>query len=713
MPTASEISGAIDARGDSDVFEMRLQSGTQYQVTVSGEVGLNVFAEDMPTPRSDAEAAFQELLTARVDIGNGFSTTFVAQAGETYFAEVETFFNSFFEPIPYTLEVIEVTDDVLGGVQTNVVVTLGETFEGTYETLRDQDWVRLDVEAGDNYLASVTAAFGDGIFVVGYDSVTGEQVDLPFVGQSNSTGTTQVGFSAQEGVDYFAVLQDGSAFGINDYTFSLTSLIGDIASDASTTLSVDPDSSVQGLIQTAGDYDWVHLNTTDGASYCVTLDFPGGGFGVSGFNLIEVDDSTGDIIDVADGSRFSSDTFSARAGSSYFVEIIPSDGAARNGLYEVELTEFADDFPENTSTTGVLSVDMPVTPTLGVTGDFDFIRLDVQAGQSYIVANPLEAFQVLRGDLVTLDSTNPLAALGAREDPRTDPSYFNLNASQFEVRVDVGAGFEYYLVVETRSFAPPTFTLTETTPDILDNAGSDAVLGLNQTIAGLFDGSTDQDWIRLDLAPGESAQLTIGNARNAHIFSVTTDGAVELLANQDFIPNAGLSVQTVVTGRAGETLYLQVSDATASPTYSVNMIPVDDDFTNDPNTATTLGTVEDPTPEADLLDGTSGADEIDALAGNDTIRGLGGNDTLLGNDGFDLIEGGAGNDSIFGGDQGDTISAGAGGDTVDGGNGRDNVTLNQGNDVFNDNDQGGDAGRDTVNGGLGDDTINGGAGADE
>ncbi|WP_299658193.1 M10 family metallopeptidase C-terminal domain-containing protein [uncultured Tateyamaria sp.] len=110
--------------------------------------------------------------------------------------------------------------------------------------------------------------------------------------------------------------------------------------------------------------------------------------------------------------------------------------------------------------------------------------------------------------------------------------------------------------------------------------------------------------------------------------------------------------------------------------------------------------------------GDAGRDTVFTGLGDDTIEGGNGDDEFHGQQGNDVINARLGNDDVFGGGGSDTISTGEGNDTVAGGNGRDLVFLNQGDDVFNDNSQGGELGRDTVFGGSGNDTINGGSGSD-
>ncbi|NVJ97417.1 MAG: pre-peptidase C-terminal domain-containing protein [Alphaproteobacteria bacterium] len=115
--------------------------------------------------------------------------------------------------------------------------------------------------------------------------------------------------------------------------------------------------------------------------------------------------------------------------------------------------------------------------------------------------------------------------------------------------------------------------------------------------------------------------------------------------------------------------------------------------------------------------GLDGNDQIWAGSGNDQVLGGGGNDILGGGLGDDQIQGDQGDDVIYAGQSGDdTLSGGDGADEIFGGNDNDVVSGNggddtlyggSGNDVLNGND-----GSDTLYGGAGDDTLTGGAGDD-
>ena len=112
-----------------------------------------------------------------------------------------------------------------------------------------------------------------------------------------------------------------------------------------------------------------------------------------------------------------------------------------------------------------------------------------------------------------------------------------------------------------------------------------------------------------------------------------------------------VGVQVTATDRAG---------ATASDTFSVNVVPL-------------AGQTINGTSGADTLTGTDGPDTIRAGAGNDTVHGGARNDVLFGEDGDDFL---------FGEDGADTLDGGAGADRLDGGPGNDVLIGGAGNDTF-------------------------------
>ncbi|MEO1555361.1 MAG: M10 family metallopeptidase [Pseudomonadota bacterium] len=113
----------------------------------------------------------------------------------------------------------------------------------------------------------------------------------------------------------------------------------------------------------------------------------------------------------------------------------------------------------------------------------------------------------------------------------------------------------------------------------------------------------------------------------------------------------------------------------------------------------------------DTIDGGAGADTLIGGNGADSLMGGDGADRLEGGDGFDQIAGGDGNDRIFAGSTADRVYGGDGDDWISGGsnlgNSVDGLWGEEGNDTIV-----GDGGFDLLDGGAGDDLLDGGHQAD-
>ena len=137
---------------------------------------------------------------------------------------------------------------------------------------------------------------------------------------------------------------------------------------------------------------------------------------------------------------------------------------------------------------------------------------------------------------------------------------------------------------------------------------------------------------------------------------------------------------------------------------------------------------DDPSADADIMNGDEGANTINGLGGADKIFGHGGDDSLFGGAGADELIGGEGNDKLYvvGNDtllQGDggydqvivldtngvNIAIGAGVEFVAGNNGNDTISAAALTTAIT---LGGAGGDDTLQGGTGDDTLQGGGGND-
>ena len=196
-------------------------------------------------------------------------------------------------------------------------------------------------------------------------------------------------------------------------------------------------------------------------------------------------------------------------------------------------------------------------------------------------------------------------------------------------------------------------------------------------------------------------------------------------------------------GRTQGTVDLDILEVTGGNTAPPPDTSPEPTVSNEPETATASGVVDNGTDaddvvqgsaDDDALSGGTGNDILSGGAGSDVLDGGTGNDVLAGSSGDDVVRGGSGNDNMGGGtgddvmDGGsgnDTLGGGLGNDSMDGGTGDDGLFGGAGDDTLSggDGDEnmagsfgadllGGDLGHDNMGGGAGSDVLNGGAGND-
>ena len=312
--------------------------------------------------------------------------------------------------------------------------------------------------------------------------------------------------------------------------------------------------------------------------------------------------------------------------------------------------------------------------------------------------------------------------------------------------------------------------------DAAANTDTTAVLTAARTPGEIFngylDGSSDSDWIRVELGAGASYMVTVTprDPDSTGPQMAAADTVLEIF-DADGNPVAGTRVDDLT---AAEATRLDVSDRkhpalvfepeTAGVYYlsvsSYNEVAATDNSGGYALRLTELDPPMDPNRDMTLTgdaDGVVTADKLIGAGGEDTIRGLAGNDFLSGGDANDELFGGAGDDTLEGGPGADTLNGGANGfdagqgDTVTYASSAEAVEVNLGRaeamggdaegDVIQEVENiigsagadwlrgdtnnniltglagddtliGGGGGNDTLNGGAGDDTLNGGEGDD-
>ena len=206
------------------------------------------------------------------------------------------------------------------------------------------------------------------------------------------------------------------------------------------------------------------------------------------------------------------------------------------------------------------------------------------------------------------------------------------------------------------------------------------MMSAGDTFEGNLSGSSDEDWIRIELTAGmlytialsgrgddgsPDTVLKLFDSKGGHIkTNDDIDGAIgELNSEFQFVPevsgyyyiSASAYTGNPFQDNSGDYMVTVTQEEMQDPTVSE---PIEG---TNPGQVINAGTDDEYTSAGhDKLSGTDKGETIMGLGGNDSLFGFGGDDTLDGGEGDDLLVGGPGADTLKGGpnseDGGDTIS---------------------------------------------------------
>ena len=450
-------------------------------------------------------------------------------------------------------------------------------------------------------------------------------------------------------------------------------------------------------IETAGDVDW--FRTEFAASQIYSYQIQGEGSRADGGavpRLVGLYDAEGVLIDgTANRNDEEAGTllggFPLQEAGTYFLAVADTDSTASGGSMVVGLTAAAavpsDDYSADTDTTGRVTVGGSVLGNLEEPDDTDWLAVDLEAGQTYIIdyeGRPTDA-----GTLADPYLINVLGPDGATALPggRNDDSG-SLNSRGVVSPTETGT---HYIVAQSyaQGYAGSyTISVTQLMDDFLGNTDTAGRVDPGTSTVGRIDIQGDRDWFASDLLAGQAYRITVEDApgSNAYsslwgrvydpqgiqvssvdwegydprtgFFTPTADGTYFIEASGSNIWDYSLSVEArvQVVGTNGDdwlTLPMQAhvdlafvegangtdmfSFATAAQGVTVNL---ETDIANHQGRILPLHSIENVT-------GSSFDDTIFGSDRAELMRGLGGADTFVGSDGGrDAYHGGSGRDTV-------------------------------------------------------------------
>lgn len=600
MAILGTATGTINAVGDHDWFKLNLDVNTLYSLTsTDGHFFVMHDANGNVIPGADASGG-GSIGQSRA---NGIS--FMPITSGTYFVDISGRQGS------YDLSLADVADDYRSNITTSGTVALGSTVGGTLNAPGDHDWIRVSLTA--NTLYSIRATGDTQIRVL--DATGGVIPSADSFGSLGNLGVGQpiegaLGFMPVTGGNFYI---DVSSLGsVSNYSISVAASLDDFRSNTSTLGAVQVSAPVTGNINVPGDHDWFKVSLQADRLYAL---------GVSSRTAltITVMDSNGQSVGTLDSAGIialptlgetgpTGIGFTPTVAGDYFIDV--SGGGS--GAYTLSVDLSSDDYANNTTTSGALSVGGTATGTINTRGDHDWLRVNLAANTLYAITAP----SVPTGRLTMFDASGQVV----RSNDAINYANGDANGITALGFMPTTGGIYYIDYSSPAVSASYSIALATSADDYTNNIGTSGSVVPGGSSTGTLNVVGDHDWFRVILSAGTlysifasgltASSLTVRNFIGSEVGTLDAYGSDTLA----FMPTSSgvFYIDLSSSGNIGNT-----------GNYTLNVSTVADDHRN--NVSATGSVINLPVNVA----GTGGKDTLVGTAGNDVIDGFAGTDTVL------------------------------------------------------------------------------------
>ena len=604
VDVGGSVTGDISSRTDFDQFRVDLEAGTRYQIDLEGAPTSRGTLPDPYLGLRDTDGSF-EADNESSGVGDNAREIYTPTATGTYYVRVGEVDG---ETGTYTLSVIvlgangasEADTDFPETTATTGRVEVGASATGNIDRSFDQDWFRLDLEAGktyqidlegdtggggtlgDPYLRNIRDSSGTEISGTENDDVAGGDADSRVVFRPTAAGA------------YYLVASGyGGASDTGTYTLSVTELetrteegSTDFASSIATLGRVEVGGSAMGEIDPASDIDWFRVVLEAGKTYVFDLEGMETDAGTLGNPALAIrNGSTGSLISADDdggeglNSRFE---FEADTSGIYYLTTSAALSATSGGTYTLSVSEVETDDDSEGSTVLVSNI--------GQAHDFGTSMDDtVYLGQGFTVATGGGNYTLTSIEIPIVDY---------------DIAAADINSLSVSVWSTDSSGFPS---ASLHSLTNPSSIAADTTATFNAQAGATLEAGKTYAVIVYYDKTLTSNYPRLSLIESltESGVTgwTIANERlfrfgSTGIWSTLSDEVVRMRVNGTA---AGGETPSVSTDATLSALSLGTG-VTLSPTFDADTYAYTASVANSVDEVTVTPTTTDTDATFEYLD---------------------------------------------------------------------------------------------------------------
>ena len=475
------------------------------------------------------------------------------------------------------------SDDYLASTGTTGVVGIGDSATGTIEVSGDQDWFKISLAIGQTYEFRLNSASESGLGDPQLSLYDNFGSSLASNNDSDDGLNSKIIYTPSKSGTYYLGASDHLT-NTGDYIISAALATDDFPATTATTGVVNIGNSTTGSIEFFGDQDWFTVSLVAGQKYEFRLNSTSeSGLGDPRLYLYNSGGGFLAFNNDGDDGLNSRIVYTPSLSGTYFLGA--SGIIASTGNYIVSADSIPDDYSDSTITTGVVAIGGSASGSIEISGDQDWFKVSLVAGQTYEfrlnstsaggLGDPQLFLYNSSGGLVTSNNDgdnglNSLIVFTATPSKFGSETYY-LGASDHLVSTG-----EYVI---SAHLAPDDYPATTATI---------GVVSIGDSATGSIQFSNDQDWFKVSLVAGQKYEFRLNSA------SVDGLGDPQLALYNNFggllvlndNGDDGLNSRIVYTPATSGTYYLGANgNLTSTGNYIVSADTVPDDYLD--STATT------------------------------------------------------------------------------------------------------------------------------
>ncbi|RIX44184.1 MAG: hypothetical protein D3M94_15915 [Rhodocyclales bacterium GT-UBC] len=552
LAVGGSVTGNIESAYDNDWFAISLLAGQRY--TFNLDPGTSGGLSDTYLRLYNASSL---LLAYDDDSGPGLAAqlTYTASATGTYYLGASGYSWSTGSYRLSATSSAAQQDDFAASTATTGSLAPGATVTGRVEVAGDNDWFRINLEAGRHYVFNLNP---------GASSALSD----PYLSLYNASGSLlaanddAIGLASQIAFDctttgsyYLGARGYGSLVG--SYTLSASSgvVLDDYGQTAGTAGSIAVGAALAGSIETANDEDWFAINLTAGQRYTFNLDSAAsGGLGDPLLGLVTASGTVLAVNDDANGLASQITYTPTASGTYYLLATAAYSNMTGNYILRTSVAAAAqDDYAASSATTGSLAIGGSATGQIERAGDADWFAVNLTAGQRYVFNLDPASSGGLSDPYLNLYSSS--GSLLAYND--------DTNGLASQITYTAASSGTYYLGARAYSGETGAYVLRATSSggtsdDYAANTATTGRISVGGSATGRVEVSGDSDWFAVSLNAGQTYRFNLNGTASSGLSDPTLtlfNGTGSVLAQNDDA-NGTRASQIDFTASSSGTYYL-------------------------------------------------------------------------------------------------------------------------------------------------------------